>query len=578
MTEELGFKKNKNAGQFRKPIDKNIFIISIIVFFIVLQFIGTSLQNWNLVFDDSYISYRYAMNLSEGYGITWNINEVPTEGYTNLLLILVLAPFIGMGMDPLLVTRVLSFVSVIGISIILFSATRKEKDSSLTLAFLVPAIFLLSPATSGLSLVGLETVIYALLLLVTFMAGSRFISQMTIKSSFIFSFLLFITSMIRPEVVLLYSVGILVYLFYQRGIRKPPLMPLVVGIVILSLLSSVYLLWKLHYFGYVLPNPFYLKAAGGALISRHGIGSVVNFLSQYRFLIALTAISFIFAYKSDSTKLSKWHQIFIFGFFFGLVNIMFFARTDTLMDIQGRFLYPLLPILIYINIPILIKLFKLIEVKSKKYIILVPFVFVSFVLGVTPNYAENLPQTIKAIVFGGVDYDSNSLMQKEYRIAKSLSLFPNIEKVRIAFGDSGVLPYFTKSIWLDTVGLNNSFIARHKDLTQLTDYLFQWNADLIIMPGNNDYTWIDYGHGPLGNIPLWVKDKRFNEYTYIGTSKTKSSYDLHYFIKEESKKNKDLSVFMKKHVTDGRYREFPISIGTYMPEKQTFPVWMPSAR
>ncbi len=39
----------------------------------------------HLIFDDAFISYRYARNLADGFGLVWNLGEAPVEGFTNLL-------------------------------------------------------------------------------------------------------------------------------------------------------------------------------------------------------------------------------------------------------------------------------------------------------------------------------------------------------------------------------------------------------------------------------------------------------------------------------------------------------------
>ncbi len=44
-----------------------------------------ALPRLDSVVDDAYISARYAMNLALGNGLTYNVNDAPVEGYTNLL-------------------------------------------------------------------------------------------------------------------------------------------------------------------------------------------------------------------------------------------------------------------------------------------------------------------------------------------------------------------------------------------------------------------------------------------------------------------------------------------------------------
>ena len=57
-----------------------------VVGIVVVLFLSSIILERNLLFDDSFISYRYAANLADGHGITWNVGEKPVEGYTNFLL------------------------------------------------------------------------------------------------------------------------------------------------------------------------------------------------------------------------------------------------------------------------------------------------------------------------------------------------------------------------------------------------------------------------------------------------------------------------------------------------------------
>ena len=52
------------------------------------------------VTDDAYISFRYARHLGAGHGLVWNPGEAPVEGFTNLLLVILVAPFTRLGLDP----------------------------------------------------------------------------------------------------------------------------------------------------------------------------------------------------------------------------------------------------------------------------------------------------------------------------------------------------------------------------------------------------------------------------------------------------------------------------------------------
>ena len=57
----------------------------------VLLCVASSIFMMNFVPDDSYISFRYAENLSAGHGLRFNAIEEPVEGYSNLLWIVLCA-------------------------------------------------------------------------------------------------------------------------------------------------------------------------------------------------------------------------------------------------------------------------------------------------------------------------------------------------------------------------------------------------------------------------------------------------------------------------------------------------------
>ena len=65
----------------------------------------------DLVVDDSYISYVYARNLSEGYGLRFNQSDAgPTEGFSSLLHVLAVAGTDRLGIHPVTATRGMSLL------------------------------------------------------------------------------------------------------------------------------------------------------------------------------------------------------------------------------------------------------------------------------------------------------------------------------------------------------------------------------------------------------------------------------------------------------------------------------------
>jgi len=164
----------------------------------------------------------------------------------------------------------------------------------------------------------------------------------------------------------------------------------------------------------------------------------------------------------------------------------------------------------------------------------------------------------------GVDRfsDKDALMQKEYSLARRLSLFKDIRQITIALGDSGVIPYFTEANIIDIVGLNDKYIARERNIKNLVDYFFSKRPTLIIYPANKDFTYVTYGHGPMGDFSKWSSDPCWDDYSYAGTVTTSgSSYDLHFLLRKDYEDQEEFASLLRRSA-DVVYKEFPITIGT----------------
>ena len=537
----------------------------IIILPVLLAFASIAIQNWNMVFDDAFISYRYAQNLAMGHGITWNPGYPPTEGYTNFLLVLILAPVIWAGFDPLLFTRILSFVCVIAMSGILFTVAKRQYSCSPTVASMIAALVFLVPATEVLCLAGLETVIYAFFLLITFIAGITFIDRNQLSHSILFSSLLILTMLLRPEAALLYPVVSIATVIVAIR-HKSTLKPLMAGFFALLVMGGAYLAWKYLHFGHLLPNPFFVKAAGQDFFNPDGLRSAMFFINEYALLLFLALFGLIRPFVTGHPN-QRWNKLVVVtGSAFVVVYCLFFSHIDTLMDIYGRFLYPLVPLVILLATPTLAKALGFIESVSthRKYVL--PGLMVVFLLVFAPTDISRLPDRLNKLFSNNNFQSYESYMGKELRTSKALARFPQIKKVRIAFADAGVMPYYSGAIWLDVVGLNDGFIARTREKDKLTDYFFDWSADLVIHPGRAGQSWLRNGHGPLGDYLSWSNDPRWDEYQYVGTSKMKGiPYDLQYLVKKSSQFRGPLEAFLKANVVDGWYDPFPLPIGTYNP-------------
>jgi len=110
--------------------------------------------------DDAFISFRYAKHWAEGHGLVWNIGEAPVEGYTNFLLVVLLALGYRLGISPLIVAKTIGILSSVGIVVLIYGVARRVFRSSAG-GMMAALLFSLTPMVGLHSVSGLETTLFA---------------------------------------------------------------------------------------------------------------------------------------------------------------------------------------------------------------------------------------------------------------------------------------------------------------------------------------------------------------------------------------------------------------------------------
>lgn len=234
---------NKSSGEHRWPTPTILLFLCLIAGFLYLCHLLEVKQ------DDAYISYRYAANFLNGNGLVFNIGE-RIEGYTNFLWVILISLInLITGVKFELITGVLGLacgVSLFGLLFLLI-ATHYQKGE--WLCFLSGSLLLLaSPALPYWSTSGMESAAFALATLGALLAEYR-------KPS-LTPWLLAIATLLRPDGVVPLA-AILLYRLY-RDRRFPWNLLLIYGVLLFP-----YALFKLMYYGELLPNSFYAKSGVG---------------------------------------------------------------------------------------------------------------------------------------------------------------------------------------------------------------------------------------------------------------------------------------------------------------------------
>lgn len=231
--------------------------------------------------DDAFITYIYGRNLAEGNGFYYNPRDSePTEGFSSLLHVLLVATGYLLNVDGLTTTRALNALiyGVIGI-LIAGGAARlcREKTAVLLPSSIIVMLLAFSVKDTRMHLCsGMETMIHTgihaavLLWTVSLLYGS-FRRWFMVAQGVVLFFLLSIS---RPDgltlgVLYLFLAAILSWFSSDTPRKRVVLSTDFLTWGGLAVLFCIYLLVKFLYFGYLLPNPYYVK-------THHAIfGSVV---------------------------------------------------------------------------------------------------------------------------------------------------------------------------------------------------------------------------------------------------------------------------------------------------------------
>jgi hypothetical protein len=243
-------------------------------------------QFWHYVNDDAYITFRYSRFWASGRGPYFNVGE-HVEGYTNFLLMLLLAPVYAIGGENAVPVFAKAFSVICGLASIVGTfalsrctvpATQTNKWRSAVTAAVTAGLVATSAGYAINSTSGLETILFSATVVTGVLLGQLGAGRKKWLGSGIFFALAALT---RPEGVLFFAVYWLALvachapsLFAaaisvpKRGLaalREQPVLwkQLIPDALIVTAVFVAHLLYRHKmYDGEWLPNTFYAKAGG----------------------------------------------------------------------------------------------------------------------------------------------------------------------------------------------------------------------------------------------------------------------------------------------------------------------------
>src|SRR5436190_18483022 len=243
-----------------------------------------ALAYWPFKVDDAYISFVYSKNLVEGHGLTYN--GLVVEGYSNFLWTVLLAPFIAVHWDPLLVARGLSLVLACACLWLTNQIMRQMAPASSWPIRLLPLLTVsLNAPFAAWTQGGLETMLFAFwITLFVYVEGHPALNARLISPAVVLA-----AALTRPEGALLF----VVLLVFRLAVQRQPWRQVLAPALIFAVPFGAYLAWRYFTYGYLVPNTAFLKLGPNPAEALHAAEWMLGYLVLRPIVAALMIVGLL---------------------------------------------------------------------------------------------------------------------------------------------------------------------------------------------------------------------------------------------------------------------------------------------
>jgi len=303
---------------------------------------------WNFIIDDAFITFRYAKNLYSYQQMVFNVGEIPVEGYSNFLWVLLMTVSFPLNLDPIVFSKIsgmiFSHFSVYILYKLAFLLNKSEKFSNFVILF-----YVLTPNIALWSVGGLETSLFSFLLLISVYFFIIDISKRKNKPFKISPLFFVMLSLTRHEGLIVFGLTCAFFMFLLFNNRKiskiQKLYQLFNFAVFFMIFYAPYFLWRVFYYNNILPHTFSAK---------QGIISLDLFLGRIFFyipLILLLAPVFLLIggnfLKNSKFRFKNEKKLYL-ALLILILSILLLLITSWMPGF--RFTVPIIP-LIYLLLP-----------------------------------------------------------------------------------------------------------------------------------------------------------------------------------------------------------------------------------
>jgi hypothetical protein len=405
-------------------IDKRlIFFIAAIILFLAFVIIF-----WNYSIDDAFVTFRYAENLAAGHGLTFNPGDKPVEGYSNFLWLIILAVLHLLGLSTYMAAKVLGILFFLLTGILWWRYTKKSDGPY---EWLIPVLFLAMPITAFWGVSGLELGLYSFLVagaVISILAGSYW--TILFLPLIVFS---------RPEGFIIALAAIVIDWFFVRREKTANKSKILIDLMVTIAAIFTLISFRLYYFGYSMPNTFYVKSGAG-IAGFTRLAKMLLFIAPLALLFAVR-LWMIIRTRLINKKLALFAGLFILQAFISSLAI-------PIMNFHLRYLIPFVPLFFIVALSVI----DFIKNERWRSAILIVSILSIFIPLIAINDSVRTEKRI---------------MESQHNLIKWLNTIEG--RKRISMTDMGRIPYYTKMNYNDLWGLLSEDIA-HKGFDAITEF------------------------------------------------------------------------------------------------------------
>ena len=442
--------------------------------------------------EDAAMLLRYARHLADGHGIRWSLNQAPVDGATDFLYMALIAAVSRLThLDVIAASRTINIVAqLLSVALIYRGARSLHANCWLAIA---AALYLITGPFLGLTNACFGAPVFAFFLLACWHFGLRYALQSkSWRCALTMTSFGLLAGLTRPEGVLIAILLLIATLYLahtsnlafptdlssppeRSGVERPasgtPHL-LVSYLLLFGIVGGAYFAWHWRYFGYPLPNPFYIKGDGHLYPSsvRHAATNLITLLLPWLPFLPL-------GWLSPTTRRLTIALLLVLVPF--TLMWVLLSNANNHLD---RFQYAIVPLAL-MTLPALFPLDWITNILGAPSS---PTALSSAKVGLqTPSPTSSFVLKLTAVlaIFASTLYVSRITVYTETAwgmrtFAQRLAPLAS-RGYTMAVTEAGALPLYSDWNTVDIIGLNDSYIAHHHPIDAA--YLDRAHPELIMV-------------------------------------------------------------------------------------------------